>query len=282
MKSPLNITVSCYQQAGTKVPPRNVNLLTWLQSKKYKATVDMIRSFSDKSYRDLVKKCLPCITPSGVFSGKETNTLVFYNGLMSLDFDNVQDIQSLKSKLTQLPYIAYCGLSVSGRGLWAIVPISKDAQNYKLHYEAIKEELQGYGITELDSLNDIIRMRFYSYDDQAYFNHNAIIYNARKIPEIKTLTTYCNADAKYNQVLAQIQILEQKHIDITETYSNWIALGAAFQNQFAEQGRALFHRLSSLNPNYDYSKCDKQYTHCAKMTKITIARFFYLTKPYIQ
>lgn len=278
----LNKTVSCYECANTHYLPKNVNLLIWLNSPKHKAKVDFIRNIKDEKYKKLVKRSLPCITVAGIFSGKEESTMIHYNGLISLDFDNVADISGLKTKLSKLPCIAYCGVSVSGNGLWAIVPVSDKVENYKAHYEALKEELKGYGIENLDALPDLIRFRFYSYDDNAYFNHNAEIYTRTKHREkINSATTYCGSDAKYNQVLAQIEILASRGVDITETYSNWIKIGAAFNNQFGENGRHLFHKISAINGGYNYEKCDKQYDKLAKMRRVSIATFFHLTKDYV-
>ena len=47
-----------------------------------------------------------------------------YPPLIVLDFDNLPNIEAAKQILSSLPYIYYAGLSVSGRGIFAIIPIA--------------------------------------------------------------------------------------------------------------------------------------------------------------
>lgn len=77
-----------------------------------------------------------------------------------------------------------------------------------------------------------------------------------------------------------IQQLESKHLDITESYPDWVNLGFAIAEGFGESGRSYFHRISIFYPNYDKSECDNQYDKCLKSGKsgITIKSLFYKAK----
>ena len=49
-------------------------------------------------------------------------------------------------------------------------------------------------------------------------------------------------------------------MDITYYYNDWIAIGNIIKNMFDEEGRALFHKVSSFYPNYDYDETDSEYS----------------------
>lgn len=74
--------------------------------------------------------------------------------------------------------------------------------------------------------------------------------------------------------------LVNRHIDITTPYEEWIKLGFALADGLGEDGRELFHQLSSMNAEYNYEECDKKYTSCMKGNGkgITIQTFFKMAK----
>lgn len=75
-------------------------------------------------------------------------------------------------------------------------------------------------------------------------------------------------------------ILVNRHIDITTPYEEWIKLGFALVDGLGEDGRELFHQLSSMNAEYNYEECDKKYTSCMKGNGkgITIKTLFKMAK----
>lgn len=79
--------------------------------------------------------------------------------------------------------------------------------------------------------------------------------------------------AKVERVLS---LIEQKGIDITNGYDNWLKVGFALTSEFQEAGRGIFHRVSRQNPEYKASDTDKQYNKClsAHGDGISIATFF--------
>ena len=77
-----------------------------------------------------------------------------------------------------------------------------------------------------------------------------------------------------------ISRLEEQRIDITQSYKDWINIGFAFSEEFGENGRELFHRVSAFHSKYDRAECDAQFSSClkSKKTGVTIKSFFYLAK----
>src|SRR5688572_29023362 len=91
--SVLNTLVSCVPNYYSK-EPRNVNLLTWLTSRKYLHIVTQLRNSTDKDHRKKLKATLPAITPSGLFSRVGEQHLVRHSGFIQFDID-AQDNQHI-------------------------------------------------------------------------------------------------------------------------------------------------------------------------------------------
>ena len=83
-------------------------------------------------------------------------------------------------------------------------------------------------------------------------------------------------------ILAIVDAVEASGIDITPTYSEWLAIGFALVAELGEDGRAIFHRLSRFNPEYDYNEADRQYSHCLSdgSREITIASLFHIAQTH--
>lgn len=57
--------------------------------------------------------------------------------------------------------------------------------------------------------------------------------------------------------------LKRGKIDITARYSQWIRIAFALANSFGEDGREIFHSISSAGyPNYEQTETDALYTNC--------------------
>ena len=83
-------------------------------------------------------------------------------------------------------------------------------------------------------------------------------------------------------ILAVVDAVEASGIDITSTYSDWMAIAFALVSELGENGRAIFHRLSRFYPYYDPSDTDRQYSACLHdgSREITIASLFHIAKTH--
>ena len=87
-------------------------------------------------------------------------------------------------------------------------------------------------------------------------------------------------DEQYDEVKRIVDMLVSSHTDITTSYQDWLHLGFALANGLGEQGRELYHQLSSMNADYNPTECDKKYTSCMKGSGqgITLGTFFSMAK----
>lgn len=98
-------------------------------------------------------------------------------------------------------------------------------------------------------------------------------------PKVTEQQTF-NTDSQPDEVERIIQSIEANRTDITSTYSDWVNIGFAFSDEFGENGRTLFHRVSQFYPGYSAPECDKQFDNCLKSNGhgVSLKTFFYLAK----
>ena len=246
------------------------------------------------------KSMLPLATISGNFSdgGREENLLEATN-LICLDIDttkphkaaklmaegkevpntNVTEWQALKWKLAQLPFVAYCALSVGGHGLFCIIPID-DYNHHGEIWDALEYLFKRHlGLTVDPQTRDITRPRFISYDDAPYFNENAQVFSARlrKKPASTQSFHYAPTTPRTSTdeaVIDCVRKIETRCIDITSDYNDWCSIAAALYSQFGAKGEDLFVRVSQFYPNASESRSRSKYKHCMNMSRINIGTFF--------
>lgn len=192
MKSILDVDVSFFENYFDKTEGVLVNLMDWLTDETKKEKVLKIRQLEDKTQIDKIKRTLPAITPSSICLRKEKGSeLIKHSGLIQIDIDykqnqNVINFDKLKDQLKKLPFVAYCGLSVSGRGYWLLIPIEKtDSYSQKRYYEMMFQRFKSYGVTIDKAPTNFASLRGYSYDSDPYFNHNAKPLVLKELPKPK-------------------------------------------------------------------------------------------------
>src|SRR5690606_27283119 len=101
----------------------------------------------------------------------------------------------------------------------------------------------------------------------------------KKEPVKQTTNTPFMGD-KYSEVAQLIEQIEMNHTDLTPSYEDWRNIGFALADEFGENGRDLFHRVSQFHPEYDHQECGKQFDNCLKSkgSGVNINTLFYLAK----
>lgn len=182
MKEYKKISVSLFRKHGENRPCGSVNILAWLlKEPDCLQVINQIRSAKDISTIRQLKGKLPCATMSGTFLERNSSKLIEHSGLICIDIDgkdnpDIADMEDLKCKLSKLPYVLYCGLSVSGRGVFCLIPIA-DPNMHRQHFYSIEKDFQEMGITIDSACKDITRLRYCSYDSKPVININADVYD---------------------------------------------------------------------------------------------------------
>ena len=112
-------------------------------------------------------------TFSGIFATRNDKALIKHSGLLCLDFDHLQNLDDLKSRLladeyfdTQLLFV-----SPSGNGLKWIISIDATTTAHGAYFAAVANYIQQtYGVAVDKSGRDISRACFLPHDPNVYIN----------------------------------------------------------------------------------------------------------------
>lgn len=275
MNSILNKDVSYYDTVSSQ-KPKTEDLYDLLTGEKYKERVERVRqikaSGDDAGYKE-AKRELPCYTVSGIFYGSGDGTLSLHSGLICIDIDKkdnpqLEDFDDMKAITSALPYVAYCGHSVSGEGYFIVIPI-RDTRRHVAHFLSLEKAFARCGIKIDTQCKNVGRKRFVSYDAAPYIDPEAEVYTrAVKSQHNKQATAkkkYTIPDAAtHERVKAIVDFIEETGTDITEGRNNWIMCGAALANGYREDGREMFHAISRHNPDYTVEETDRVFDDCLR------------------
>lgn len=259
-----------------------IDLGTFLLSEKYIGRIKELRACEDEARRKAIKLSLPQATISGVFQPtRKAENLKAHSGLICVDIDakdnpQITDIRETKKALTRYSNIAYMSLSVSGQGLFVIIPVAYP-EKHKEHFQGLQRDFAKIGIKIDNACSDITRLRCISFDEEAYCNEEAKRYTyTYKEPRKPIICDY--RECSEEDVEKLVKEIEIHGTDLTQGYQQWYQVGASLAS-LGERGRSLFHRVSAINSDYRYDDTDKKFTELLRHTsRITIGTFFHLCR----
>jgi len=244
---------------------------------KYRAKIDKIREIdkvTNKAEYDRLKKSLPSYTASASYGDARIKSkLLVYNRLAVLDFDNLdKDAEQIKEIISQNPYVLYCGKSVGGKGLFALIRLGLKAQDYERQIMALYRDFSQMGLGKYldESAKDITRLRFISYDERPYLNLRAKIYNELiQTPSISTISSSQNDDEKPNQISEKDRRTLQNIIDdvrtnklqLTKNHNDTMYIGGVLSSLMGEAGRQYLHIIRAQRWGYNATKLDDEYNY---------------------
>jgi hypothetical protein len=263
-----------------------------------------LRSIKDeRQHREFKAKNFDSVTFSGVFTKRCADGLIEHSGLVVLDIDHVgEKVNELKGLfiIDQMlqPLIVFT--SPSGDGLKVVVEIDLEKGDHLTWFYALKGYVSEiYGISIDEKCKDVGRACFLPYDRDCFYKKDNMSENSIKVEEwaakgglpqksnesdnvAVTTTTAASVNPEQTQQDVELLIkqLEERQMDITQDYNDWIKLGFAFANFSGEQGREWFHRVSQFYPTYTRVETDKKYTSLLQNEcgRVTISSFFHLCK----
>ena len=289
-----NTIVSKFQNFKDVNPKEEVTLWDWLHDYTYKSEVEYIRKIKNKADRSKLKSELPSITPSGIFSKRSSSALIKHSGFICIDIDSgdnpeISNFEKLRDDLTKITNVAYASISVSGNGVFALIPIQFH-EKHKEHFEALKKCFEKLGIILDKACSDISRLRAYSYDPNAYFNENPVVFNhiieyknMEKALKVKLIhkKTNSNKTSIHRKVTKIIANIVSSGTDVTEKYEQWFQIGCALAKEFGNDGREMFDLISQNHPKYSFDSCDSLFSICITNNyDYSIGTFFYWAEQY--
>ncbi|WP_340106913.1 BT4734/BF3469 family protein [Rhodohalobacter sp. 8-1] len=142
-----------------------------------------IRAALDKKGYTKFKRSLPLITVGAVCEGGRKDKHVAHKtGWVALDIDlkdnpHLFDFEAVRREISKIVYVAFCALSASGNGVWALVKI-KYPERQKEYFQQLEYDFKQRGVLLDNSKgknpNDA---RFLTYDANAFITDDFRIYD---------------------------------------------------------------------------------------------------------
>lgn len=244
---------------NSRYPLGSLPLPSILFSEKVRARVEALRALPYGSEEfSQAKRSMPCYTPSGVFSVRNSEGLVEHSGMLCIEWDAVADCSELKDLLGSLPFIYYAGLSCSGRGVFAIVKIA-DPSKHREYFKALADYFAEIGYKVDESGKDVCRLRVASWDGSPVFNPDSKVWDI--VPRIvaPTYTPRMVTTTDERLLLAGVEYITRHGVDITQGRNNWLAIGSCVKSILGNGGEDVFAALSQYHPQYREFNARKTY-----------------------
>lgn len=244
---------------------------------------DYLYQIRDGEYQDEVlayrtkkiqKLELRGVTPSGVFSYRNSKSLVSHSGYICIDIDakdqTVRDFQYLREELKKDNYTNALHDSVSGDGGMVVYVKINPEKHYESFLALEKYYLNNYKIIIDKSCKNVDRFRFVSYDPETFINKKSKTWKTYlKKTQVEPRNNYVFTDNDLDYVFQQIS---DKGIDLTNDYHDWYRIGGALQKHYGGQkGLDLFHLVSQNSPKYESQAVEKLYKIIEKRSSEKIA-----------
>ena len=230
------------------------------------------RQANESEYRQAKAKVLS-YTPSCLCQGETAKEVKEINALIAVDLDAKDNegvtIEEMRKKINSLPFVMYSSISVGGRGMYALIPISESNKNdLKGVFNALNEDFIKLGLKLDSSCINVNRERYMSFDDNEYWNKQCEIYTKKiSIPtqvnghptrvEINANKPLTEKDKQ--KVDLMIEDIKANKIQLTKNHTDTLGLANAIANVWGEEGRELFHLIRSQRSGYDSFKTDRTF-----------------------
>ena len=248
---------SCVAQSHK--PQGSLSLTSILFSQRVRARVEALRALPYGSAEfSQAKRQMPCYTPSGVFSARNSEGLIKHSGVLCIEWDAVADCSELKELLGGLPFIYYAGLSCSGRGVFALIKIAEPTK-HRAYFRALADYFGGIGHKVDESGKDVCRLRVASYDAEPIFNAKSEVWSELPRVVAPTYTPRMATATDERLLLAGVEYITRHGIDITQGRNIWLSIGSCVKSIMGTEGEDVFVGLSRYHPQYRESDARKTY-----------------------
>ncbi|GAB3334159.1 hypothetical protein GCM10027299_42220 [Larkinella ripae] len=287
--------ISCYANCRKPDESRRVKMSSWLTSSKWypkQLEIRALKRSDEKRYQLEKTNHLPAATMSGEFDYREASGLIKHSGFICLDIDRKDNLQSanfyeLKAQFQNIQNVAYCGWSLSGEGYFILIPIA-EPDRHSEYFEFFRNLFSQWKVNIDKKCGDVSRLRIYSHDPEAYFNHQAEPFRLpptklKAAPVRKPFKANASDGNSTRQKVEQIvEKIGHHAMDVTANDGRWYRIALALIDEFGENGRAYFHAVSQFHSEYDHAECDQKYTYFLKKARgqVTIGSFFSICQEF--
>lgn len=289
MESWLNKKVSVYEKHAKNIGEvRTIRQVLFSDFGKDLETIIKLRKLNRESEdyekdKLKLKSKLQCYTPAALLASKAKGELteIERTGLMQLDFDRKDvcdyDLEELKQAVFSLEFIAFCGLSCSGDGFYALALIA-EPERLSEYAEHCFEVLKTYGIKADESKGRNVKdLRYLSYDENFLWRDNPVELRIKHFKRKQTNKPAVKAYSSYNQTsgpdglpnsklkAALIANSKLKAVMEAQPGNRWATIqNAAFVIGGLCNREFLPLLIDAINKNSAFSGLEAKYIKCAE------------------
>ena len=310
LRCDVSIFSSVYDRKAKRYPLGSV--LNSFATHRYAGIIRKARVYLHDGDSEMYKACkamLPVVTFCGVFEGGHSKAhLVQYNNIVVIDIDHLDDasLPTVVRQLQQDEYIFACWLSPSGKGLKALVHISKESDGQQIdnhHLRAFRQLTAHfktmYGIDIDQSGSDYSRLCYACWDENLTIKDTARVFPVEDKGEIAVGTARVDPlstkresvhhrkraysrKADIDTVEDIIRYLQHTGRSITYDYDSWVRVAYAIAATFTPKtGLTLFLQLSQQDADkYDEEACRRMFDYCYSHSdgQVTLGTIVYLAR----
>jgi hypothetical protein len=239
------------------------------------------RKAATKEALKTAKNQLPSISPCGSFSKRHEDGLISTSGFLAIEIENINldEINEIKKRILSFALIptALIFTSPSGKGINWIVPMPKNFKGTRNAHKAISSLIKKSLNYEVNPMGgSLIGTCHLCHDPTALFNLNAQPYSYTlpsqdfNLPAQEEASLNNNSEEELNssETLKEVEFLvrqfEASGKQLFDDNQDWRTLGFTLASILREEGRPLFHRLSSLSPKHEYNQINSQFDEALK------------------
>lgn len=138
-------------------------------AKSLRQRIERIRNEADPDKRKKLKTGLPFVKISGTFNGLKEADMINHSGYIAVDIDKIgTDAPALRDELMNIEYVLFSALSVSGKGVFAIIQLGYP-DKHRAQFETLQHNFSKLGLQIDSSCSDPSRNRFISIDPDAKY-----------------------------------------------------------------------------------------------------------------
>lgn len=219
-----------------------------------------------------LKSKLQCFAPSALLQSRAKGNIIEISrtGLIQFDFDHSDiqdyDIEELKQAVFSLPFIAFCGLSCSGKGFYALALIG-EPERLSEYAEHCFNVFLKYGIkADTSKGRNVNDLRYLSYDGNMLIREKPetlrIIKNKpQEAPKPAYLASYTKKTFSGNDALVKAEL---QKIQFATVGSRWYTVQkAAYTLGGLNDLRFLDSIKQAINNNASFAGQESKYMKCA-------------------
>jgi len=183
----MNQTITIFKNIKETEAPFHRQVGVVLDRIKDGATKELVKSIrkeKNKTERNELKKLLPAVCFSGIFTKRNDLSISEHSGLICLDFDGYpkqKDLLQDKENLCKDKFVFSVFISPSGNGLKVLVKIPADKENHVNYFNSLEKHFDSQYFDKV--VKNVSRVCYESYDPLIYVNENSSIWDKIEEPE---------------------------------------------------------------------------------------------------